>query len=139
MTSRDEFKDDRAAITVVEETPVVEKHIKSGDTVRVRTIVHQNEVVVDEPTMAETVEIERVRCDQWVDGPQQIRQDGETTVIPILEEVVVIEKRLRLIEEVRITRRQVGHTVPRRVTVRRQEAVVEREPARDDPAGDEFR
>jgi stress response protein YsnF len=52
-----------------------------------------------------------------------------------MEEVVVVEKRLRLVEEVRLTKRQAIRHEPQSITVRRQDAVIERLPAPDeDPA-----
>jgi stress response protein YsnF len=49
-----------------------------------------------------------------------------TTIITLLEKEVVVEKRLRAIEEVRITRRQTTRQAAQHVTLRREEAVVER-------------
>jgi stress response protein YsnF len=73
--------------------------------------------------------------DRFIDRPAPIRQEGDTTVIPVMEEVVVVEKRLRLVEEVRLTKRQAIRHEPQSITVRRQDAVIERLPAPDeDPA-----
>jgi uncharacterized protein (DUF4415 family) len=49
-----------------------------------------------------------------------------TTIITLLEKEVVVEKRLRAIEEVRITRRRTTRQAPQHVTLRCEEAVVER-------------
>ncbi|MCU0893405.1 MAG: YsnF/AvaK domain-containing protein [Rhodospirillales bacterium] len=57
-----------------------------------------------------------------------MRQEGDTTIIPVFEEVVVVEKRLKLVEEVRLTKRQTIRHEPQTITLRRQEAVVERLP-----------
>jgi stress response protein YsnF len=41
-----------------------------------------------------------------VSGPEPTQHyEGDTLVIPVLEEVLVLEKRVRLKEEVRVTRR----------------------------------
>jgi stress response protein YsnF len=48
------------------------------------------------------------------------------TIIPILEEVVVVEKRLVLKEELRVTMQRVSRRQPQSVTLRREEAVIER-------------
>jgi stress response protein YsnF len=71
-----------------------------------------------------------------VETPPAVRTDGDVVIVPILEEVLVVEKRLVLKEELHI-RRQVNHEdveVP--VTLRKQRAVIERlgpdgEPLRD--------
>ena len=51
----------------------------------------------------------------------------------LVEEVLVVKKRLRATEEIRITKRRSVRHEPQQVTLRREEAVVERlQPARDD-------
>ena len=55
-----------------------------------------------------------------------MRQDGDTTIITLLEEVVVVETRLRATEEVRITKRRDVERSSQAVTLRREEAVIER-------------
>jgi stress response protein YsnF len=118
---------DRAVtVPVVEERAVVHKRRKVTGAVRVRTVVREAEELVDEPFSVERVEVERVPVGRWVEAPPGVRQEGETTVIPVLEEVVVVEKRLRLVEEVRVTRRRRTERAAERVTLRREEAVVER-------------
>ena len=54
-----------------------------------------------------------------------IRHEGDTMIIPVVEEVLVTEKRLVLREEVRVTRRQRFDTVAVRDTVRREVIEVE--------------
>ena len=68
--------------------------------------------------------------DCWVEAPIPDRQEGDTRIITLHAEVVVTETRLKAIEEVRITRRRDTRETIERVTVRREEAVVERIPAR---------
>lgn len=70
--------------------------------------------------------IERVPINRVVEGRVSVRSEGDSLVIPLLEEVPVLEKCLLRKEEVRITRRQVDTQTPQRVTLRREEAVVER-------------
>jgi stress response protein YsnF len=120
--------DDRATATipVVEERAVVRKRRKVTGAVRVRTVVREAEEVVDEPFSVERVEVERVPIGRWIDAPVEARQEGDTTIIPVLEEVVVVEKRLRLVEEVRVTRRRTTRRASERVALRREEVVVER-------------
>jgi stress response protein YsnF len=70
--------------------------------------------------------VERVPINHIVEGPVSVRSEGDTLVISLLEEVLVVEKRLLLKEEVRITRRRVDTHAPQRVTLRREDAVVKR-------------
>jgi stress response protein YsnF len=117
---------DREVIPVVEERAVILKRKKLTGGLRVRTIVRESEEVIDEPLTTDNVEVERVSVGRWVEAPIPIRQEGETTIITLLEEVVVVEKRLRATEEVRITKRRTTRQASQHVTLRREEAVVER-------------
>ena len=116
---------ERVTVPVVEERAVVRKHRKVTGAVRVRTEVREDVEVVDEPLAVERVAVERIPLDRWVEAPVPVRQEGDTTVITLHEEMVVVEKRLRATEEVRLTRRRSARHAPERVTLRREEAVVE--------------
>ena len=123
MTQRSD--DDRETLPVVEERAVVTKHKKLTGGVRVRTVVREDEEIVDAPLGTERVEVARVPLDRWVEAPVPVRQEGDTTIITLHEEVVVVEKRLRATEEVHLTRARSTRSAPQRVTLRREEAVVE--------------
>jgi hypothetical protein len=128
----DSSKHGSQIIPVVEEQAVVSKRKKLSDGVRVRTVVHEAEQVIDEPLATEDIEVERTPLDRWVDAPVPVRHDGDITIVTLVEEVVVVEKRLRATEEIRIIKRRSVRHEPQRVTLRREEAVVERlQPTRD--------
>ena len=119
--------DDRETIPLVEERAVVRKRKRLTGGVRVRTIVHEGEQVIDETLRAEQVEVKRVPLDdRWVEAPVPVRQEGDTTIVTLHEEVVVVETRLRATEEVHLIRRQATSSTREHVTLRREEAVVER-------------
>jgi uncharacterized protein (TIGR02271 family) len=113
-------------LPVIEE--VLDVHTSPVETgrVRIRKVVHEREEVVDPPLWHDEVVIERVPINRVVEGPIAVRSEGDTLIIPLLEEVLVVEKRLLLKEEVRITKRQVETHMPQRVTLRREEPAVER-------------
>ncbi len=115
-----------AVIPVVrEELEVAKRKVETGR-VRVTKLVREHEEVVDIPLLREQVDIQRVPINRYLEGPAESRQEGDTLIIPLVEEVLVVEKRLMLKEELRITRRQVQESHPQRVTLRSEEAVVER-------------
>lgn len=111
-------------VPVVEERPVVHKEAVERR-YRVTTRVREQEETVDEPLRREEVEVEHVPIGSWVETPPPVRQEGETTVIPVVEEVLFVEKRLRLREEVHVTKRRVEVRDPKTVTLRREEVAVE--------------
>lgn len=113
-------------IPVVEEQAVVTKRKTLGEGVRVRILVREAQQVIDEPLATEDIEVVRTPLDRWVDAPIPVRRDGDATIVTLVEEVVVVEKRLRAIEEIRITKRRSLRHEPQQVTLRREEAVVER-------------
>ncbi len=66
----------------------------------VELVPHEAQVDVG----TDRVEVERVAVDEEVDTPPEVRQEGETLVVPVVEEVLVVTKRYRIIEEVRVTK-----------------------------------
>lgn len=87
--------------------------------------VTKREETVDELLLRESVEVERVPINRIVAEAPPSRQEDDTLIIPVLEEVLVVEKRLMLKEEVRITRTQTKVHQPQAVTLRTEEAVIE--------------
>lgn len=113
-------------VPVVEEELRVGKRVVETGRVRVRKTVHEREETVDEPLMREEYDVERVPVDEFVDAPVGPRHEGETLVVPVLEEVLVVEKRLVVREELRITRRRTEGHNPQRVKLLSEEVSVER-------------
>jgi uncharacterized protein (TIGR02271 family) len=111
---------------VQEELDVETRRVETESGVRVTKSVQEREEIIDEPLTKEEVDIERVSIDRAVDAPVAVRYEGETMIIPVLEEVLVVEKRLMLKEEIRVTRRRREFHAPERVTLRREIASVER-------------
>ncbi len=109
---------------VAEELQVGKREVATGG-VRVRKLVHEHQEIVDEPLLQEEVQVERVPINQILQAPVEARYEGETLIIPVLEELVVVEKRLVLKEELRITKRQVSVSKPQQVSLRTEEVVVE--------------
>ena len=115
-----------AVVPVIEEELRVGKRVVETGRVRVTKTVSEHEEVLDEPLMREEYDVERVPVDEFVDAPVGPRQEGETLIVPVLEEVLVVEKRLLVREELRITRRRTEGHEPQRVTLRSEEVSVER-------------
>ena len=99
---------------------VIEKHVES--------VPHEALVEVG----TDEVEVERVRVDQEVDTPPTVRQEGDTLIVPVVEEVLVVTKRYLVREEVRVTRRRVVHEETLREDLRREIVTV-----REERIGDE--
>jgi uncharacterized protein (TIGR02271 family) len=113
-------------VPVVAEELRVGKRVVETGRVRVSKHVSEREELVDEPLVREEYDVERVPVNVYVDEPVGPRHEGETLVVPVLEEVLVVEKRLLVREELRITRRQTEGRETRRVTLLSEEVSVER-------------
>ena len=118
-----------AVIPVVEETARIEKRAVETGRVRVSTHTDTVEQVLRETLRGDAVGVTRIPINRTItegEPAPQVRDEGGVTIIPVLEEVLVVEKRLVLKEEVHIRRTTSGEDVEVPVTLRRQRAVVER-------------
>lgn len=101
-----------------------------------RTVTDSREEPVDGAGWRETVRVEHVPVGREVDAVEPPRDEGGVTVIPVYEEVLVVQKKLVLREEVRLTTHREPLGGPTSVTLRRQRVEVERLPPSDaGPAG----
>lgn len=115
-----------AAIPLVEERVTVSKREVPHERVQVRVRVDEHQEVVTEQLLRDDVEVERVPRNVPLAELPTVRLEGTTTIVPVVEEVLVVEKRLMLVEEIHIRRRSgtEQRTIP--VTLRREEAQIER-------------
>jgi len=119
--------DEKLVIPLAAETFTVEKHEAITGVVRIHKTVTERQETIDTPTYSESVQVERVARGEWVDSIPQIRHEGDTMIIPVVEEVLVVEKRLRLREELRVTKRRTEDTTPQQVTLRSEEVTIDRQ------------
>jgi stress response protein YsnF len=109
-----------------EEVEVTTRVVETGRGVRVSKTVTEQPEEVREMLWHETVDVQRVPVDRVVAEAPPSRYEGDVLVVPVLEEILVVEKRYRIREELHITRvrRQHEHreTVPLRVEDVRVEA-----------------
>src|ERR1700761_9809714 len=115
-------------IPLFEETMSVSKRVVPTSRVQVARVTHSHEQLIDELLNREQVEIERTALNTPVDAIPAIRQEEDVIVIPVVEEVVRVERYLMLKEEIRIRRIRTTERFQKRVTLRKQEAVLNRLP-----------
>jgi uncharacterized protein (TIGR02271 family) len=118
--------DERKLQLFSEELSVAKETLETGR-VRISTHTNEREAVVDEDLARERVEIETVPLGVQIDTVPEVRQEGDTTIIPVVEEQLVVEGRLMLKEEVRIRRVRSTERHQEKVKLRYQEAVVTRQ------------
>lgn len=89
-------------IPVVEERVRVARRVEKTATVTVTTAVERHHQQVEAPVRISEVVVERHPVGRWVDGPMAPRQEGETSIFPVVEEVPEVVTRYRLVEEVHV-------------------------------------
>jgi uncharacterized protein (TIGR02271 family) len=120
-------------LTLLAEELEVRKEAVETGRLRVSKQTRTREVFVDESLVSEQAEVETIPVGRQIFEMPSVRQEGETTIIPIVEEVLHTERRLILKEEVRITRRRKTEQFQDRVTLRYQEAVITRVQSATEP------
>jgi stress response protein YsnF len=112
-----------------------EAHVEKRETVtgRARIHVRTDERIenVETELDGDDVTVRHVQRDEIVDPGSPLpamREEDGVTIIPVFEEVAVIEKRLMLKEEIHIIRRRRSETAVTPVTLRQQRAVLEQLP-----------
>ena len=119
---------DKDVLQIFEEVARIEKcDVVTG---RVRVATHSETLnhTVRETLDEQTVEVSRISVDRMLlpgEAVPQIRTEGDVTVIPMMEEVLVVEKRLMLREELRIRRRVETGVFEQTVPLLRQSAVID--------------
>lgn len=114
------------SFNVMEEHVQVHKEVVENGRVRITKRVHEEEATIDTSARMEAVKIERVPVDKYVDAAPEIRYEGTTMIIPVMREVVVVQKRLLLVEEVHITKNTNTTPDEKKMPLRREEVIVER-------------
>lgn len=121
-----EIDDETVIVPVVEEQMNVEKRLVAKGGVRVRKVVHEHQQTIDELLRQQSVDVERITIDRFVDGPLENRYEDDTLIVPVVEEQLIVEKRFLLKEEVRIHTRQHASRHQQQITLRQEEAIIER-------------
>jgi uncharacterized protein (TIGR02271 family) len=119
-------------VPVLVEALEVQKRLVETGKVRMTKVVHERETLVDEPLFQDTVAITRVPMQRVVDGPVPVREENGTTIISLVEEVLVVEKRWMLREEIHIRQQRIETHQPQRITLRSEDVQVERVPHADE-------
>ena len=135
----DPAQSEEFVVPLFEEEAHVDKRRVTTGKVRIRSVVEEVEEIAAATLEEDTVDVMRVPVDRVVDQVPAVRTEGDVTIVPILEEVLFVEKRLVLKEELHIRRRVSSDTVEVPVTLRKERAVVERVPLENDIPSDEER
>lgn len=114
-------------IPIVEEEAHVFKRAATTDRVTVRTGVEEHPVTIREELLRGQVIARRVPFDLEIADAPPIRHEGDVTIVPIVEERLIVEKRLFLVEELHLTREITTERVEEEVILRRTRVAIDRD------------
>lgn len=111
--------------------PIVEEQVHTGTIERRTRVIISKEVeeeneLVTIPYFSDEVEVEHVPVNREVHEMPEVRREGDTTILPVVEEELVVSRRLMLKEEVhiRMKRNELEHKEA--VRLRRERVNVKR-------------
>lgn len=118
---------DEMVIPVIQEELDIETENIVRQVVRVHKRVETREETVNTTLNHEEVIVERIPANSLIEETvPKIRKEKGVLIIPVIEEVLVVEKRLLLKEEVRISKRRTKSTTPQKILLRREVVEIER-------------
>jgi len=120
-------REQNLVIPLVEErVSTTKREIETGR-VRVRTRLEEREEIVRAELARHRVEVERVAMNVPIDAIPPVREEGGITIVPVVEERLVVTKQLFLVEEVRLRRTGSIEEHAQLVRLAVQRAEIERE------------
>ena len=125
-------------VPVIEERVRIDKRLVESGVVKISTSVHEREEVISAALMHERVRIERVPMNVEVAQMPEVRHDGATLVIPVVEERAVLVKRLVLVEELHVHREIMQEHAEIPIELRSTEVRVHREGCSSDPVNSQL-
>lgn len=94
--------------------------------VRVTKRVETHDELIEQQLRTSHADVKRVKTNRVVDGPQPAERVGDTLIIPIVSEIIHVQKQWVVMEEIHITQREESETVRQTVPVNHEVAEVER-------------
>lgn len=107
QTGNDLLSGEERKIPVIQEQLIISKErVETGRVLLSKQVVEENMSFV-ENIAREEVTVHRKAINQYVDSaPPAVRQEGDVTIISVVKEVLVVEKRLMLVEELHIEKQR---------------------------------
>lgn len=118
--------EDGLTIPILEEELDIHKQIVDTARVRIHKRVHERQEIVDDPLFEEEVNVQRVPINRIIEAPLPSRVEGTTLIVPVVKEVLVVQKQLMLVEEIHVTKTRRSVHRPQSVTTRYENVTVER-------------
>lgn len=120
----DEGSESQKVIPVIEEFIEIGTRVTEKETVRVSKNVTEEEININIPLITESFDIERIPVGRYVDAKPEISYEGDSIIIPVVEEVFV--KRYLLTEEIRLHKKVKESHFEETVIVKKENVTIEK-------------
>ena len=115
-------------IPIVKEEIHIDKEIIESGKVRIIKTISEEKSSVEVPIKHTEVHVEHKPKNEYVDANHQaIRYEGDTMIVSVLKEVVVVQKKTLLVEELHITNTQKQEIYKEDVILKSEHISVERQ------------
>jgi uncharacterized protein (TIGR02271 family) len=118
-----------------EDATVSRETVETGR-VRIAKVTHTRDHLIDELLARTEVEVKTIPIGRLIEAAPSVQDDGELMIIPIVEETLIVERRLMLKEELHVRRVRATERHQETVKLRYQTSEVIRIPAQKPDAGD---
>ncbi|MDQ2719783.1 MAG: YsnF/AvaK domain-containing protein [Bacteroidota bacterium] len=114
------------SLEVIEEEVVISKKLIETGKVKISKKVNEYQQLVNTSLIHEEIDIKTIPINKYIEtAPEPIRHEGDTMIIPVIKEVVVV--RIMLVEEIHITKKKVPTNDSQTISLSKEEIVIERE------------
>ena len=114
-------------LEVMEERVILEKRLVETDRARIHISVEEYDEPVETLLTRQDLHIDRKPVGTRIDAVPPVRREGDTVIVPVVEEVLVVEKRLMLKEELHIRIDVTKQKETQTVRLRREHVDIERD------------
>jgi len=116
-----EMTEEVAVLPVVAETVTVGHEMRETGRVQVVKTIAEFQENITLPTYFTEAEVTHIPINRLIEGETpEVRQHGDTLIVPVLEEVLITQKRLMLREEIHIALRRREESRQETVTLHRE-------------------
>jgi len=127
MSDKIKSEKDDSFIPIIEEELQVEKKTVEKGRVIISKTINEESKILDLPSTNEEVRVERIPINKVIEEmPAAVRYEGNTMIIPVLQEITVVEKKILLVEEIHVTKSTFSSTETKEITLRKEEIKIER-------------
>jgi uncharacterized protein (TIGR02271 family) len=125
-------KEEPIIIPVIQEQLTVGKQVIDTAKVTIRKHVTEETTSVNMPLVQEGYRVERVPVNKVVDTVPEVRHEGDNIIIPVLREVVVVQKKYEIIEEVHVIKEKTTTQHQQDIALKKEEITIQRTPLQKD-------